>query len=205
MAKATTLNHSPGLGCIDCHMPFTSKSGTTRGASGFKGDVRTHLFKIATDTASMFIEDGSAVRDDDTRSAALSPGFACLGCHNDDPDDNIPEKTLIEAAAGSARMHNDFTSVAPVNDLKVNIYRNPSSSPTRIRVNLPVNAKVERAVYNTSGQVVYVLTGKDLPQGDQVIYWDGKSNTGENVKPGYYFIKVSAGNLTSVDKLVLMQ
>jgi len=110
--KEATINHAPGLECIDCHMPFATKSGTKRGASGFKGDVRTHLFKIATDTASMFTEDGSAVRDDDTRSAALSPAFACLGCHNDDPDDAIPEKTLEAAAAGAIGMHS-ATYVAP--------------------------------------------------------------------------------------------
>jgi flagellar hook assembly protein FlgD len=87
----------------------------------------------------------------------------------------------------------------------VNIYPNPSNGPTRISVDLPANSRVDMSIYNTAGQVIYLLTGKDFPQGNQVIYWDGKSNTGENVNSGYYFVKISAGSLTSVDKLILMK
>jgi len=202
--KATALNHSAGPTCIDCHMPFAAKSGAKRGASGFKGDVRSHLFKITADTASMFTADGSWVRDDDTRSASLSPAYSCLGCHNDDPDDNIPEKTLEEAAAGAKRMH-WATNIDPINDLMLGIYPNPSSGPTRISVNLPANSKVNISIYNANGQVIYAVSDKVYPQGNQVIYWNGKSNTGADIKSGYYFIKVSAGSLTSVDKLVLMR
>jgi len=205
-AKETTLNHSAGLECIDCHMPFAAKSGTKRGASGFKGDVRSHLLAITPDTASMFTADGSAVRDDDTRSASLSPAYACLGCHNDDPDDNIPDKTLVAAAAGAAGMHSaTFITPTPGNNLNVSIYPNPSNGATRISVDLPAHSRLDMNIYNTSGQEVYRLSAKDYPQGHQVIFWDGKSNTGEEVRPGYYFVKVSAGSLTSVDKLVLIQ
>jgi len=97
--------HSTGATCVDCHMPFAAKSGTKIGDSGFRGDVRSHLMTIIPDTESMFTEDGSAVRDDATRPAALSPAYACLGCHNDDPNDNIPDKTLEAAAAAAANMH----------------------------------------------------------------------------------------------------
>ena len=202
--QAAIMNHSAGVTCLDCHMPFAAKSGTKRGMSGYKADIRSHIVAIATDTESMFNEDGSAVRDDETRSAMLSPAYSCLGCHNDDPDDNIPEKTL-EAAAVSAKGMHSATYIAPVNDLMLGIYPNPSSGPTRISVNLPENSRVDLSIYNASGQVIYAANGKAYPQGKQVILWDGKSNSGENVKPGYYFIKISAGGLTSVDKLVLMQ
>ncbi len=50
-------------------MPYAAKSGTTRGESGFKADVRSHIFKITVDDQSMFSEDGSVVRDDDERQA----------------------------------------------------------------------------------------------------------------------------------------
>ena len=97
--------HGPSATCVDCHMPYAAKSGTTRGESGYRGDIRSHLMTIIPDTEDMFTEDGSAVRNDDTRSAALSPAYSCLGCHNDDPNDNIPDKTLEQAAAGAANMH----------------------------------------------------------------------------------------------------
>ncbi len=31
-----------GATWIDCHMPYASKSGTTRGQGGFKGDIRSY-------------------------------------------------------------------------------------------------------------------------------------------------------------------
>jgi len=104
-APAATTNHSAGADCIDCHMPFAAKSGTKIGMSGFRGDVRSHLMGITPDTASMFVADGSFVRDDAGRAASLSPAYSCLGCHNDDPNDNIPDKTLAEAVASALDMH----------------------------------------------------------------------------------------------------
>ncbi len=203
--QAATMNHSSEATCLDCHMPYAAKSGTKRGLSGFKGDVRSHLFKITADTASMFTEDGKWVRDDETRGASLSPAYACLGCHNDDPEDNIPEKTLEAAAAGAIGMHVDNTSVNTENELMLGIYPNPTQGPTHIRVNLPVSSEVVLSIYNTSGQIVYAESGKVYSQGIHVLSWDGKSNTGESVNSGYYLIKVSAGSLISVDKLILMK
>ncbi len=203
--KAATINHSGSATCIDCHMPYAAKSGTKRGESGYKGDVRSHLLLIATDTASMFTADGSAVRDDETRAASLSPAYSCLGCHNDDPNDAIPEKTLDAAAAGAIGMHVDATRVTASNGLNLGIYPNPSNGPVRISVNLPENGDVRLSIINTSGHVVYTLPGIRYQKGSQVIFWDGKSNNGADIQPGYYFIKVSAGNLTAVEKIVLMR
>ena len=103
--QAAKNKHRASLECIDCHMPFAAKSGTKIGESGYRGDVRSHLMTIIPDTESMFTEDGSAVRDDETRSAALSPAYSCLGCHNDDPDDDINDKTLEAVAFIAKDMH----------------------------------------------------------------------------------------------------
>lgn len=103
--EAEHTKHSASATCIDCHMPFAAKSGTKIGESGYRGDVRSHLMTIIPDTESMFTEDGSWVRDDEERPAALSPAFACLGCHNDDPNDEINDKTLEFAASFAKNMH----------------------------------------------------------------------------------------------------
>ncbi len=203
--QVATVNHGGGATCLDCHMPFAAKSGTARGASGFKGDIRSHLLKITPNTESMFVEDGSAVRDDDTRAASLSPAYACLGCHNDDAEDGIPDKTLEAAAAGSVGMHSTTRVATSVSELGLGIYPNPSTGPTRISVDLPSSSQVNMSIYTASGQIVYAEWGKTYAQGNLEIYWDGKSTAGEEVKAGYYFVKVTAGSLTSVDKLVLVK
>jgi len=153
----------------------------------------------------MFVADGSAVRDDDERKASLSPAYSCLGCHNDDAEDGIPNKTLDEAVAGSKGMHWATNVPNATNELRMGIYPNPSSGETMISVNLPSSAEVEMSIYNAAGQVVYMESGKTYLNGSQVIYWDGKTSSGEDVKTGYYFVKVTAGSLTSVDKLIMMK
>ncbi len=103
--KEAHTKHNDYPTCVDCHMPYAGKSGTQIGESGYRADVRSHLMTIIPDTESMFTEDGSAVRDDDTRQAALSPAFSCLACHNDDPDDDIFNITLNFAASYAKGMH----------------------------------------------------------------------------------------------------
>lgn len=202
--EAALVHHSGSANCVDCHMPFASKSGTKRGKSGYKGDVRSHLVKIATDTASMFTEDGSAVKDDEERGAALSPGFACLGCHNDDPEDGISDKTLVDAAAGAMGMHvaNSINTVET--GLSLSIYPNPSTGPTQISFHLSVSDMVDLRIFSTAGQTVYVMSKKLYPAGTSVIEWNGRSNAGNKVKPGYYYVRVSSGSTTSVDKMIML-
>ncbi len=64
-----------GVECISCHMPRASKSATKMGK--YEGDVRTHIFKIATDAdTKMFTDDGKFVAGD-----AVTLDFVCLACH----------------------------------------------------------------------------------------------------------------------------
>lgn len=204
-AQVATVNHGGSATCLDCHMPYAAKSGTKRGDSGFKGDVRSHLLAITPDTANMFTADGSAVRDDAERKASLSPAYSCLGCHNDNAEDAISNKTLEEAVAGAIGMHSATYVNEVIDELRMGIYPNPSSGETMINVTLPASSEVEMSIYNATGQVVYMESGKTYSNGSQVIDWNGKTNSGEDVKAGYYFIKVTAGSLTSVDKLIMMK
>ncbi|MFQ6609230.1 MAG: T9SS type A sorting domain-containing protein [Fidelibacterota bacterium] len=98
-------NHPAQLECTDCHMAQAAKSGTTLGESGYRGDVRSHLWKITPTAESMFTDDGAYVRDDETRQASLDIQHACLGCHNNDPNDDIPNKTAEELVGFAGMMH----------------------------------------------------------------------------------------------------
>ena len=202
--QVTTTNHVTDANCIDCHMPFAAKSGTTRGESGYKGDVRSHLFKITVDTASMFNADGSFVRDDDEREASLSPAYSCLGCHNDDPNDGIPDMTLDQAVEGAKDMH-DNTFVTEHKDMKISIYPNPTNGATKISFFTNQSDNVNVKIFSVSGQLVYNLEDINSPSGNYTVSWDGMSNSGDALDAGYYFVKISVGNLTSTKKLVLIK
>jgi Zn ribbon nucleic-acid-binding protein len=103
--QVNKVNHSGATSCLDCHMPYADKSGAKRGESGFEGDVRSHIFSITVDANSMFNEDGSAVKNDAERAASLDLERVCLGCHNRDANDAIPNKTLQQALAAAKDMH----------------------------------------------------------------------------------------------------
>lgn len=201
--KVEVTNHGASANCIDCHMPFAAKSGTKRGQSGFKGDVRSHLMKITPNTESMFSEDGGVVRDDDERGASLSPAYSCLGCHNDDPNDNIPDKTLEEAAEGAQNMH-QTESVTELSSIEMSIYPNPTNGLTRISFATGRANDISLKIYSVSGQLVYNLENISNPMGEQAIYWEGTSNTGASVDAGYYLVRVSNGAYTTTKKLVLV-
>lgn len=198
-----TVNHSSAANCIDCHMPFAAKSGAKRGESGFKGDVRSHLFKITVDTASMFTADGKWVKDDAEREASLSPAYSCLGCHNNDPNDNIPDKTLEEAVAGAKNMH-EPTFIIEQKEIAIGVFPNPSFGATNITFSLAHEETVSLEIYNVSGQMVYTLENINRPAGNQMIHWNGNGNTGVAVQSGYYFIKVSGGQFSAVQKILMM-
>jgi len=102
-------------------------------------------------------------------------------------------------------MHVDATSVPQRAELSLGIYPNPSSGPTVISFTLARAEFVNLSVFNTAGQMVYQLRDERRPAGSQLIQWNGTSNTGAEMASGYYFVKLTAGNLTSVQKLVMMK
>ncbi len=65
-----------GVKCEDCHMPEATKSAVAFGK--YKGDVKTHLFKINLDPdAQMFTKDGKLAK------GYLTVEYACLNCHGE--------------------------------------------------------------------------------------------------------------------------
>ena len=81
-AYAGTVMDVRGVECIDCHMPYASKSAEALGT--FKGDIRTHLFRINIDPdMPMFTEDGAFVQLDADGQGAADLNFACAVCHTD--------------------------------------------------------------------------------------------------------------------------
>ncbi len=65
-----------GVKCIGCHMPAIGESATGDEAK-FKADVKTHLFKINTDTnAKQFTDDKKFA------NGYVALDWACLNCHN---------------------------------------------------------------------------------------------------------------------------
>ncbi len=79
--------YTEALTCESCHMPLAASLATAFAGvtAGRTGDIRTHIFRIATDGEdfqSMFTPDGSQVAKDQQGRAAVTVDFVCLRCHD---------------------------------------------------------------------------------------------------------------------------
>ncbi|MFZ0390413.1 MAG: C1 family peptidase [Calditrichia bacterium] len=84
-------------------------------------------------------------------------------------------------------------------------YPNPFNPSTEIRFTLPANGKVEIVVFNTLGQQIKTLVSEPLKAGQHQVVWNGTNNGNQPVGSGIYFYRVTAGDFTSVRKMMLLR
>ncbi len=79
-------------------------------------------------------------------------------------------------------------------------YPNPFNPSTRIQFSISKQANVELKVYNVLGQVVATLINGTMTAGQHEITFDAR-----NLASGIYFYRLTAGDLSSVKKMVLLK
>ena len=79
-------------------------------------------------------------------------------------------------------------------------YPNPFNPTTTISFELPKQAKVVLSVYNILGEKVVELVNKEMPVGQYKISFDASK-----FSSGVYFYRISAGEFTSVKKMMLLK
>ncbi len=83
---------------------------------------------------------------------------------------------------------------------------NPFGPTTLIRYALPRPARVDLTVYNTSGQVVRVLSDSELRDaGDHTVSWDGRDGSGREVAAGAYFYRLEVDGESATKKMILLE
>jgi hypothetical protein len=82
---------------------------------------------------------------------------------------------------------------------------NPFNPSTRIPFELEGRGHVFVQVYDIAGRLVRTLVDESLSPGKHEAVWDGRSESGEAVSSGVYFIKMKAGPFTAVQKTVLVK
>ncbi len=84
-------------------------------------------------------------------------------------------------------------------------YPNPFSTLTNIKFYFSKESKVEINIYNINGQLVSNLLNKNLPAGKHNISWDGKNETGQQLKSGIYFYRLKTDDGVFRKKMVLVR
>jgi len=109
------------------------------------------------------------------------PSGGCLPCEW--------VKGVIKAGAG---LPTEFA-------LKQN-YPNPFNPTTLIKYDLPVDCQVRLEVYNVVGQRAATLVDGQQKAGYKAVTWNAR-----DIASGVYFYKVTAGDFTSIKKMVLLK
>jgi hypothetical protein len=84
-------------------------------------------------------------------------------------------------------------------------YPNPFNPSTSIKYSLAKAGNVSIKIYNIAGQLVTTLLNAQQNRGAHSINWSGKNSKGENVVSGIYFVKLVAGDFSSVKKMTLLR
>ena len=89
-------------------------------------------------------------------------------------------------------------------------YPNPFNPETWIPFQLSQDAEVRLTIYDVTGKTVRKmelghLTAGSYSQTEKAIYWDGQTETGEQVGSGTYFYQLLAGDYTETRKMVILK
>lgn len=84
-------------------------------------------------------------------------------------------------------------------------FPNPFNPTTTIKFNLANTEHVNLAVYDISGRLVKQLVNGQMDAGEKNIVWNGKDQSGQRVASGVYFYKMSAGDYSATDKMVMLK
>jgi len=89
-------------------------------------------------------------------------------------------------------------------------YPNPFNPETWIPFQLSQDAEVRLTIYDVTGKAVRKmelgrLTAGSYIQTEKGIYWDGQTETGEQVGSGAYFYQLQAGDYTETRKMVILK
>jgi hypothetical protein len=110
---------------------------------------------------------------------------------------NFARLTKIERTGTTALLPEEFS-------LSAN-YPNPFNIQTIIRYALPVEGKVQLAIYNLVGQKVRTLVDEIQPAGYQQVHWDGHDQYGHEIGSGIYLIRLEAGQQRFVRRITLLK
>ncbi len=82
----------------------------------------------------------------------------------------------------------------------VSNFPNPFNPVTNIFFNIPKESKVTIKIYNTLGQEIQTLTDKNYGEGNHIVEFNAS-----NLPSGVYFYRISAGEYTKVNRLMLLK
>lgn len=93
----------------------------------------------------------------------------------------------------------------PAAELALSCHPNPFNPTTTITFSLAAAVRTRLEIYDAAGRWSRTLVDKVLPAGPHQVLWDGRGRSGERLNSGVYFCRITAGDLSTSRKLVLLR
>jgi len=89
-------------------------------------------------------------------------------------------------------------------------YPNPFNPETWIPFQLAQDSTITATICDVTGKQIRMIELGHIPAGNYVesnraIYWDGRTEDGEQVSSGTYFYQIEAGDYTETRKIVILK
>jgi hypothetical protein len=84
-------------------------------------------------------------------------------------------------------------------------YPNPFNPSTRIEYSLARSSQVTLTIYNILGQRVVDIVNGNQAAGQYSVHWDGRNEGGGETATGVYFYRITAGDFSKVQKMLLIK
>ena len=94
---------------------------------------------------------------------------------------------------------------APANFVLLPNFPNPFNQQTTIRFSLPDATRARLEIFDILGQKVRTLVDGELPAGYHSVNWNGQDEAGQPVSSGVYLLRLQAGKLREVRRMLLLK
>ncbi|MCX6310824.1 MAG: FG-GAP-like repeat-containing protein [Bacteroidetes bacterium] len=201
---------------------FAASNGVLYALNGSRGNLLWNI-NLRTDygDSSYSLEHGPVIsnfRNDDTLDVFVAGGYA--NYPNIQTDFGRAYAIKIGKSPGPAwtMFQHDYTrsncicTPTPtgiisqeMNSLNISDAPNPFTEKIVFNISLDKNTTVNAAVFDMQGVAVKTFSDETLATGNYQYIWQGKDDGGNNLPAGIYFFRITAGNFSSVKKVVLMR
>jgi flagellar hook assembly protein FlgD len=82
---------------------------------------------------------------------------------------------------------------------------NPFVDRTEVKYGLPQSSNVHIVIYNPLGQYARTLVDEKADAGTHTVIWDGRDDSGRELRSGVYLCKIQAGDYTQTRKVILLR
>jgi len=117
----------------------------------------------------------------------------------------VLQGTKIELLALAPVSIDDEAEALPMETSLKGNYPNPFNPSTVVEFSLREASDVTLDVFNIMGQKVATLVDSHMEAGNHSVVWNSKDKSGNSVASGAYFYKLTAGDYTSVKKMLLVK